>query len=367
MKKKLLALASALFMVFSLVGCGSEGLSLVKEIQEVQTWEAVDQTGSMSFDMTMGEESVKLAMDYTAYTVKDKLQMEMTVTPKTLDVSGEVLDLAKGETKLSPIKLYMDGVKLYMSSSCLKEIIALAGATPADVADVLDLSKEFIAFDMTDTYKEMGIDINGLIEDSKKATADLYAELGKLDTDIAIKQDGRKYTMELTSDQMVEACISLFAQSLEMQKDLLVAEYKEMGLTDAQIELTMAQLSAMTSKEALAPVKDMVKGSAAKVTLAYEDGKQTTEYAFNLNVNVDEDNTVIFKVDMKDEAKKAEVKEVKMPTDVKVYALEDLMAVTAEEAKAIEVEEKVAEEKAVVEKAAPEVVDTKEVKAEKAA
>jgi len=60
-----------------------------------------------------------------------------------------------------------------------------------------------------------------------------------------------------------------------------------------------------------------------------------------------------------------------MPTDVKVYALEDLMAVTAEEAaeeaEAIEAEEKAAEEKAAEEKATQEVVDTKEEKVEKAA
>lgn len=323
MKKKLLALATTVLMIFSFAGCSTEGTALMGEMEKVAAWEATEQTGSMDMGFTAGETSGKLSLDYTAYTITNDLQMEMTVSPKSLEVNGATLDLTKGDYKLSPIKMYMDGVKMYMSSSYLKEVCALAGA---DASEAIDVSKDYVAFDMTDTYAQMGIDVKELTKDSAKVSKEFYAGLD--DTDLSIKQDGRTYTIELTADQMVEACFKAMTKSMEMQKDTLEAQYKAMGLTDEQIKEVMAQVSAVFSDETAKTVKDMVKGSTAKVVLGYTDEEQTTDIALNAKVAV-EDQEVTVSFAMKDAAKKAAKKEVKMPTSVTVYTMDDLMSLAS--------------------------------------
>lgn len=354
MKKKLLALVATVFMLFSFVGCSTEGTALMKEMQEVAKWKAASQSGTMTVEVAMGKENCNMTFDYAAYSVTDTLQAEMTITPKTLKVDGETVDFTKGEFKLSPIKAYMDGVKFYISTSYIKELCNMAGA---DASQALDVSKDYIAFDLTDTYEAMGMDVKELAKDSAKVTEEFYADLAKAGITCPIKQDGRKYTIELSADEMVKAFASIMAQSLETSKDMLVKEYKAMGMTDAQIELTLAQVKAMTSQEALAPVSEMIKDSKVKVTLAYEDGKQTAEYGLNFDINVSKDEKVTIKVDMKDVATKADAKEIKMPTSVTVYTMDQLMA---------QAEESFVEEEAVVEEATTKEATAKEATAKEA-
>lgn len=328
MKKKLLALVTTLFMLFSFVGCSSEGTALMKEMQAVAEWEATEQTGSMEMDLAANEVTGKISLDYTAYTVTKDLKMEMTITPKSLEMNGATLDLTKGTYKLSPVKVYLDGAKMYMSSSYLKEVGALAGA---DVSEAMDLSKDFIAFDLTDTYKQMGMDIKEMAKESASLSAKFYEELGKADIKAPIKQEGRKYTIELSADDMVEAGLKLFAQSMEMQKDSLTAQYKALGLTDEQIKAAMAEMEALTSEETAKTAKEALKGSTTKVVLEYTDDSQVSDITLAAKVAVNGEN-IAFNFKMKDTAKKAAKKEVKMPTSVKVYTMDDFMKATAEAA-----------------------------------
>lgn len=347
MKKKLLALIATLCMVFSLVGCASEGMALMKEFEEVAKWEAAQQAGTMSLEMQVAGEKVELSMDYSAYTVTDTLQMEMTVNPKQLKMNDEAVDLTKGDYKISPIKMYLDGTKAYISTTYFTDLFRISGVDATTQMTGMDLSKEYLCMDLTSIYTQMGIDVKDLAASNQKMTQDFYAQLGASDIKCNIKQEGRKYTIELTAEQMIDAAAKVIAQSMEMSKDVLVAEYKAMGLSDAEIDVVMAQVKAMTSPEALAPFAEMIKGSTVKVTFDYEDGKQTSEYAININVAIDETETVSLKLTMKDEAKKAEPKAIKMPTSVAVYTMDDLMVI--EETTEVETTEAV---EAVTEKAA---------------
>ncbi|MBP3888882.1 MAG: hypothetical protein J6F30_14740 [Cellulosilyticum sp.] len=352
MKKKLLALVATLCMAFSLVGCASEGMVLMKEFEEVAKWEAAEQSGTMGVEIQVEGEKVELSADYSAYTVTDTLQMEMTVSPKQLKMEGVAVDLTKGDYKISPIKMYLDGTKAYISSTYFTDLLRISGVDATTAMTGIDLSKDYICMDLTSIYTQMGIDVKDLAASNQKMTKDFYTQLGAADINCNMKQEGRKYTIELTADQMIDAAAQVIVQSMEVSKDMLVAEYKAMGLTDAQIDLVMAQVKAMTSPEALAPFAEMIKGSTVKATFAYEDGKQTSEYAMNINVAIDETETVSFKLTMKDEAKKAEAKAITMPTSVAVYTMDDLMAIGATtEAETTEAETTEAAE-AVTEKAA---------------
>lgn len=329
MKKKLLAVVATLCMVFSLVGCASEGMALMKEFEEVAKWEATEQSGTMGVEIQVEGEKVELSADYSAYTVTDTLQMEMTVSPKQLKMNGETVDLTKGNYKISPIKMYLDGTKAYISSTYFTDLLRISGVDATTAMTGIDLSKDYIGMDLTSIYTQMGIDVEDLAASNQKMTKDFYTQLGAADIKCNMKQEGRKYTIELTADQMIDAAAKVIAQSMEMSKDILVEEYKAMGLSDVEIDLVMAQIKAMTSPEALAPFAEIIKGSTVKATFAYEDGKQISEYAMNINVVIDETEIGSFKLTVKDDAKKAEAKAITMPTSVAVYIMDDLMTVEA--------------------------------------
>ena len=241
MRKKLLALATAVFMIFSFAGCSAEGTALLKEMEKVSAWEATEQTGTMNFEVAAGESTIKFDLDYKAYTIPETLQMDMTVNAKSCSMDDKTIDLTKGTYKLSPIKMYMDGLKMYISSAFIKEVCGIAGE---DATEVMDLSKDYIAYDMTDTYAQMGIDVKKLAEENANMSKELFSELEKTGAAVSIKQEGRKYT-ELSAEEMVSAGLKLYAKSFEMQKDTLTQTYKDLGLTEEQIKEAMAQVEAL--------------------------------------------------------------------------------------------------------------------------
>lgn len=329
MKKKVLALLTTLFMLFSFTGCNTEGISLAKELDKVASWEAIEESGSMNIDMTVAGESVKLVADYVAYSNQKDLQMEMTLTPKALEASGIKLDLTQGAYKLSPIKMYMDGMKFYVSTSYITELCGFVGVDPSTAVDV---SKEYLALDLTDFMKTSGLDL----EELKNSSASSYATYEDFDIQLPIKQEGRKYTVELTADQMVDTFFGLVIESIDSQSELLKETYKAMGLTDAQIDEVLAQVKMVYGDETKAVVKPAIKGSTAKASFNFEDDKYTTNLSAAIKVTV-EGESININMTMNDTVKKASKKTITFPTSVKTYTMEDLMALTMSSANTVQV------------------------------
>lgn len=342
MKKKLLALATTIFMLFSFVGCTTEGTALIKEMNKVCAWEASNETGTITMDLDCGEAAKgKFTAEYTAFTNSKDLTGEMTITPKSIEMNGVNVDLTKGTYKISPVKMYMDGFKFYVSTSLIKEVSKFAGV---DASKAVDTTKEYIALDMTDYYKQAGIDVAELQKAKKAGSVEkMYEELQKMvDVTLPIKQEGRKYTIELSSDQMVDAMVKMMTKSLELQGDALEAQYRAAGLTDEEIKQSKALMNELASEASVKELKEMLKGSSAKMVLNYEDNKQTTEFGYKFAMNI-EGQRISMGFNMKDVATKVAKKAITMPTNVKVYTMNDLMTATekagAKVAAATQVEE----------------------------
>lgn len=329
MKKKVLALLTTLFMLFSFTGCNTEGISLAKELDKVASWEAIEESGSMNIDMTVAGESVKLVADYVAYSNQKDLQMEMTLTPKAVEASGIKIDLTQGTYKLSPIKMYMDGMKFYVSTSYITELCGFVGVDPSTAVDV---SKEYLALDLTDFMKTSGLDL----EELKNSSASSYATYEDFNIQLPIKQEGRKYTVELTADQMVDTFFGLVIESIDSQSELLKETYKAMGLTDAQIDEVLAQVKMVYGDETKAVVKPAIKGSTAKAAFNFEDDKYTTDLSAAIKVTV-EGESININMTMNDTVKKASKKAITFPKSVKTYTMEDLMGLAMSSANTVQV------------------------------
>lgn len=329
MKKKVLALFTTLFMLFSFTGCNTEGISLAKEIEKVASWEAIEESGSMNIDMTVAGESVKLAAEYTAYSNQKDLQMEMTLTPKSVEASGVKLDLTQGAYKLSPIKMYMDGMKFYVSTSYITELCGFVGVDPSTVVDV---SKEYLALDLTSLVESSGLNL----EELKNSSTSNYATYESINVQLPIKQEGRKYTLELTGDQMVDSFFGLVIESINSQEELVKETYKAMGLTDAQIDELLAQVKVVYGDETKAVVKPAIKGSTAKAVFNFEDDKYTTNLSAAIKVTV-EGESISINMTLNDTVKKVSKKAITFPTSVKAYTMEDLMGLAMSSAATVQV------------------------------
>lgn len=330
MKKKVLALFTTLFMLFMLAGCNTEGLSLAKEMDKTASWEAIEQSGNINMNMQVAGENVKVAADYVAFSNQKDSQFEITMNIKSLEASGVKLDLTQGKYKLSPVKMYMDGMKLYLSTSYITELMGFMDVDPSTVVDV---SKEYLALDLTDYMNTLGLDLEAL-KNSNKSNLEAYENLK---VELPIKQEGRKYTIDLTGDQMVDSFFALAIESVNSQAGLLKETYKAMGLTDAEIDQVLAQVKAIYGDETKAMVKPALKGSTAKAVFNFEDDKYTTEFTAAIKVAI-EGESFDMNLTVNDTVKKAAKKAISFPTSVKVYTMEELTGLAMGSANTIQVE-----------------------------
>lgn len=318
MRKKLLALVAMLCMVLSMVGCSTEAANYASKLKEVAAWEGQEETGNMAMSMSVAGETIGFKADYTAYTNTADQQAEMTLTVKEVSASGATLDTTKGNYKISPIKLYVANTEMYINTAPIKEIAAIAGL---DLSSVEDLKKAYVGLDMKDYLKELGFDEKTLKEDKVKASWEM---LEKYDVDLPVKQDKDTYTVELNAEQMITAVFKLLNKSMEENKALITAEYKQLGMTDEQIKEVFDAAKAVYSDEVKGEAIKAMAGSTAKVTSTFANDSYTTNVDIAIKATV-EDETIAFNMTMNDTVKKVAKKAVEMPKDAKVYTMNDLM------------------------------------------
>lgn len=316
MKKKILGLFTALFMMLSLVGCNTQGLKLINEMEKTNTWEAIEQSGTMNMTMKANGEEVKLTATYEAFSNVEDLQIEMTLVPKTVEIEGTQLDLTQGDYKFSPVKFYMDGLKMYISSSYITDVCRVAGI---DATTIVDVSKDYLALDLQEAMESSGADFKALTNHNQESW-DIYKHLK---VEVPIKQEGRKYTIDLTGEQMVDAVFGLVMEGISSQEATLRSTYKAMGMTDEEIETLLANVKAVYNDETKAQVKPFVKDSTAQVVFDFAEDKYTADYLLNLKVSALGEE-IAMDIKLTDTVKKATKKAITFPTNVRVYTMEEL-------------------------------------------
>lgn len=313
MRRKILSLLTAVFMMFTVVGCNKEGLSLLNDMKTVAAWDATDMKGNVTVQVKVGEEKVTGVADYTAYACKKGLQNQIGITFKQLTTTQGNLDLTK--EGLSNIKVYTDGGKFYVSSSYVK---ALAKMLNINLTGKVDTTKEFVALDLTDAVKASGMDLNNM----QKTVAQSYDLMENSKVEIPTTQDDNKYIVEMDSDQLVASYIAFAKET--MVSDLAKEQYQAMGLTEAQIKAQTSEAAASLDQVETA-LKAALKGSTAKVTYSFD--KDAYDFTIDLQLKLNVSGEVIeMSVKETAEVTKATSKEVIFPTSVATYTLEDLMA-----------------------------------------
>lgn len=320
MKKKVLALLVTFVMMFTMVGCNAQGVELINELKTVSTWEAMETKSNLDLSFTYQGESFKANAEVVSYSNSKDLQMEATMTIKNVEFSGQKIDVTKAPFKISPIKFYMDGMKFYVSTSFIKDVAAMAGVDPSTLVDV---SKDYLALDLTSAMEMSGMSKEQITKLSSQSF-DIYTN-SKIDVPI-IKKDNT-YTVELKDSQLVDTFFDFCVEVVDAQTDTLTETYKAMGLTDDQIKEVLAQVKAIYGPETKAMIKPMINGSTAKASYTFNKDSYVADMSAAIKVAVDKEKFDI-SVAEKSEVKKVDKKAITFPTSVKVYTMEDLMAMT---------------------------------------
>ena len=304
-------------MMLTMAGCTASGTSLLGELKQVATWEAQDTAGTFDFEFTNGEgkdaTKVGITAECKGYTNTKALQAECTFTVKQIQYNGATIDLTKGAYKLSPITMYMDGMKFYVSTTPIKEIAKMLGE---DISSVEALKADYVAIDMTAEGKAAGIDLTKIDE--------IYAQGFKIyensKIELEVKQDGRKYAIELNADQIVDKYIEFLTEV--MNNPLTVSTYKQLGLTDEQIAEQTKQVAEIF-KGVAGELKTYIKGSTAKVNYTFTDDSYTSVMELNGAYDISgEKGKLVIKCTSS--AKKAAAKAVVIPTNAKVYTMAEI-------------------------------------------
>lgn len=320
MKKRIVALLVTFIMMFTMVGCNAQGVELLSELKTVSTWEALESKSSVELGVTYQGESFKVNADIVSYTNNKDLQMEATMTIKSVEAAGQKLDVTKAPFKLSPIKFYMDGMKFYMNTSIIKEIAAMIGADPASMVDI---SKDYIALDLTSALEMAGMSKEQLTQLSNQ-NFDIYANSKVA---LPVTKKDKTYTIELKDYELIDVLFDFCNEVMETETAVLTDTYKAMGLTDEQIKEALVQAKAIYGPETKAMVKPMLAGSSARASYTFDKTSYLVDVAANLKLTVDNETAGI-SITEKSQVKKAATKVIAFPKSVKVYTMEDLTALT---------------------------------------
>jgi len=324
LKKKILVCIAMLCMVLSMAGCSKEATDYMSKLDEVSSWEAVETTGNMAMEVEVNEQKFGVKIDYSGYTnVKDG-QAEVTFNVKEVSALGATLDTKKDTFKISPIKMYIGKTEMYINTTPIKEIVTMMGG---DVSTVEELKKQYIGLDMKEYFKERGLDVTSL--NSKETNEIVWKMLKQFNVEVPVKQDKETYTVELDTNQMITLLFDLAKSYMKQNSELLMAQYKQMGLTDQQVKEAVGSIDQIYNDETKAKVMKSMDGSRAKLTTTF--GKDSYTNQFNYVVKSD-NLQIAFSMVMDGTCKKAGIKAVEMPKDTKVYPMNKLMNATIKKA-----------------------------------
>ncbi len=315
MFKKMALSMLVLIMTLSLLGCNQTSVDLLNDLERSSNWEAINQDQSMVIEMNFGDENVVVDLSMTSYVNNENIQMEAELTINSVSYNGMKFNLSEGMFKVSPFKIYLDGYKLFMSTQFLKDI---NGIMDGGLDDEMDLTREYIALDMKEYLEMTGIDINEMV-DMQKESLDL---LKSLDVDLPINKNGDTYTIDLDDSEMVNI---FFDYLLEVSKAQLELYYAA-GATNDEIAQLKVELEDMYGKETREEIIPYIEGS--KTSGEFMIGENNAISNIDLQINISKELTGVesnISIRSTTNTDKAPCREVKFPTDVRVYDIEELM------------------------------------------
>ncbi len=309
MKKKI-GLFLALIMTFSiLVGCTSEQVSFVNELNKLEAWEAASLKQSIVMAVGVDNEIINFSADVTAYTnTKDQTStIDMKIVCDEFD-----FDI--------PVKMYIDKEKVYINKDYFKALASIDGSSSAKINK---LNAEYIMLDVNGNGEWAGLIDQLTVASSKPANfstkllQDIATEIG---LNIPIAKENNTYKVNLTSDQLVDLGKNIIDTSIS-KLDKLNTTYK-LGLSQVEINdiRTSYNSQKMELEQSLPEIKEMVQGSSFDMVYTFEEAKVKQTASLVLKVQ----DTFNMTMKMSAETTKEDPKTIEMPKSAVTMTFEDI-------------------------------------------
>ncbi len=308
MKRRIIALLTLVIMLFSMVGCSKEGLALMKETYRVNAWEITDLATNVSLLVQAEGMKIGAKVEVTGWFNTKTLQGEMELSLKEIKMNDEVIE----EISFSPVKVFMDQQVVYISKTYFTELFTSVGAPMLEEFNAIQA--DYIGFETATIVGTPQVD-------PKKAN-DLFMKLmDKAKVDVAVKQDKKNFTIEMNSDQLVDATVALLIAAMD-DIDAINA-IAPTGNTQEEIDKEKKEVQAMLV-DGKNEVKPMVSGSNLKVNYNFEDNKYTN--GIDLNIQwTDGENKVTAQMKMDGTFNKLDKKEFVLPKNAVILPMEEYM------------------------------------------
>ena len=314
MLKKVIASVITFMMIFTLTGCNETNMELLSKLSQASNWEAVKNEETIEVLMNYDGETVTVELESETYINSKDLQVEGSITLKSMAVNGEKRDLTSGEYKISPLEFYVDGFKVCIGTDAIKDIFEKIGITVPS-----ELDPAYVGIDMTKELNQYltlsGMSMEDIIAESKAS----IEKIAKLNVDMPTKRSGNTYTIKFDDSNMVDLLMDVMVEVYKMDGGVL----DQIELSEEEKTEVITQLEKEKTGESAELTKQMLKGSIADVKFT------TTDDSIDTDINMD------FKIDtgyeklgltanMSSKSAKAEVKNVEFPNGTRVYTIEEL-------------------------------------------
>ena len=310
LKKTLALIMGATLSIASLTGCSQTTLNYADELTKTAKWEATstDMTGKITIDAQGVKENISFTS--TGYCSGNKGYSKVDFI-----TSDGLLDL-----KIPAIELYVDNGTTYINKSYYESMYSDNGMEVPK--GLKELNAEYIGVDS-------GMDVESLkaFTTNPEALTELVKSIfGNSDIDLPYVQNGREYTMNLNSDEVMDLGvkgIKAAANNLENINNTF-----KLGFTAEDMAQIKAGINDPTFENGVKTLKEAIAGSTITSKEVFADDKYTMDFALNLKVK-DFGN---LSLTLNGVSTKSEVKEITIPANsVKLTQeqLQNLMGVSA--------------------------------------
>ena len=293
LKKTLALIMGAALSVASLTGCSQTTLNYADELTKTAKWEATstEMTGKVSIDAQGIKEDI--GFKSTGYCTGNKGYAKVDFT--TSDGTSNI--------KLPNIEVYVDNGTTYINKSYYEGIYTNNGMEVPK--QLKDLNADYIGIDS-------GVDVASLktLTTSPEALKSLVKSVfGESDIDLPYVQNGREYTMNLNSNDVVDLGVKGI-KAISNNLENVNTTFK-LGFTTEDIAQIKTAINDPAFNNGVAAVKEALAGSTITSKEVFADDKYTMDFGLNLTVK----NFGNLSLTLNSASIKSDVKEIEIPTN----------------------------------------------------
>ena len=299
MKKRSILMLVLLVLTLTLTACSPDGKEYLKAVDKVQSWEAIEQEGTVVINVKMPNldeiygiedeetaediassipENYKITMDIKGFTNNDVNNLTAKINMNMKDESGLF--------NFKDIEMLMNKDTIYLSRNYVEAMLSIDPSVKVELPENI----KYFTMDSglnSDEYAQMIKMYTNA--DFKGAMLEIFEALG---LNVDVKKDNNTYTIELTSNQILDLAGNAF-KNFTKNSNTVIDKIVKTGIVEldeediAMLKEEFSDFSEDELKEidsVIAEVKPYIEGSKFKTVETITDDKYDSKLDMTIAV-----------------------------------------------------------------------------------